>query len=177
MPDPIAWMATLPIRQPSPMWRAAIKAVYSVPLDAEELALYREASGGLEPPDGGAVDALFVVGRRGVPEVRPDQLDPGSRRPMMRSSTVVIAAPLSVTTALPCCGRVAGELRSTGSASSRCTDRRCGWVVSSEASYGTPHGTTPPRPPATPGAQLGGQKCPKRTPCPTVALRGDHGGP
>lgn len=63
--DPIAWEATLPIRPSSPAWRAVIRATYGTPLDAEDQAVFREVSGGLEPRPGGWSEVEAVVGRRG----------------------------------------------------------------------------------------------------------------
>ena len=62
--DPIAWEATLPIRPSSPAWACVVKALYGVPLDEHERALFCELAG-REPPEGGADEFLAVVGRRG----------------------------------------------------------------------------------------------------------------
>lgn len=63
--DPIAWEETLPIRPSSPAWRAVIKAAYGSPLAPDEHALFLELSGGVDPPEGGTVDLMCTVGRRG----------------------------------------------------------------------------------------------------------------
>lgn len=63
--DPIEWEDSLPIRPSSPAWRCVVKAVYGTPLEPDELALFRELSGGREPPDVGSDELLAIVGRRG----------------------------------------------------------------------------------------------------------------
>lgn len=64
-PDPIAWRATLPVRQPSPGWRAVIKAIYGSKLTPAELKLFREYTGGCTPAKGGYDDVIGKKGRRG----------------------------------------------------------------------------------------------------------------
>lgn len=63
--DPITWEQTLPLRPSSPAWVACVRAIYGVPLSPDELALYHQLSGGIDPPVGGSTDVLCVIGRRG----------------------------------------------------------------------------------------------------------------
>jgi hypothetical protein len=62
--DPIAWERSLPIRPSSPAWVATVRALYGT-TEPEDEALFRELSGGREPPAGGADELLVVAGRRG----------------------------------------------------------------------------------------------------------------
>ncbi len=62
--DPIAWERTLPIRQSSPAWVAAVRAIYGT-LQPADLPMFETIAGGIEPPVGGATDVLIVAGRRG----------------------------------------------------------------------------------------------------------------
>lgn len=63
--DPIAWEDSLGIRPSSPAWRATVRALYGSPLTDDETKLLDRLSGGAGAPEGGSLDFLGVVGRRG----------------------------------------------------------------------------------------------------------------
>ena len=54
--DPADWRA----------WFAVLRALFGLPMDAEDLAIWRQFTGRTEPPPaGGFVEAWLVIGRRG----------------------------------------------------------------------------------------------------------------
>lgn len=80
--DPLAWHAqalkagmrplelfdALPMFKPAASWkawRAFIAAVFNEPMDAEELAIFRECTGREQPPTEPVTDIYMPVGRRG----------------------------------------------------------------------------------------------------------------
>jgi hypothetical protein len=46
-------------------WRTCLKALFGLPLDEAESALYRAHTGRTEAPEGAFKEAAFIVGRRG----------------------------------------------------------------------------------------------------------------
>src|SRR5580704_6397269 len=53
--DPKSWAA----------WRTLLKALFALPLNADELALYKQCTGRSEPPTAPFDEAALVIGRRG----------------------------------------------------------------------------------------------------------------
>jgi len=55
-------------------WRVIDKALFGEPLDADELAIFRELTGRQEPPDEATGEAWFIIGRRGGKDVKAASL-------------------------------------------------------------------------------------------------------
>lgn len=62
--DPIAWEATLPIRQSSAPWSVTVRSFYGSELTPTELEQWRALTGRTDPPEGGYTELLVVAGRR-----------------------------------------------------------------------------------------------------------------
>jgi hypothetical protein len=63
--DPIEWETALGLRPSSPAWAAVVKAIYGSPLTRSEKRLLDLLTGDVGAPEGGALEVLAVVGRRG----------------------------------------------------------------------------------------------------------------